>query len=205
MILVADTDIELTMRGLLSSPVTLGIRPIDFEVFTHPRHDPGCVHEGVSFLTKYSGEFSHGLLVLDHEGSGREDRTSNNLEDELDCEFRRTAWDERCKAIVLEPELEAWVWSTSPHVYAVAGWKGRGDELRSCLVGKGLWRDGEMKPHRPKEAFHVALRAARKPRSVSLYWQIAERVSLERCADRSFHVFRDTVRKWFSCTGEEHS
>ena len=50
---------------------------------------------------------------------------------------------------------------------------------------------------RPKEAFQAALREARRPRSSSLYQQIAEKVSLHRCKDRSFLEFMDVLRSWF--------
>ena len=37
-------------------------------------------------------------------------------------------------------------------------------------------------------------------RSASLYQQLAERVSLNRCGDRSFHDLRAILREWFSET-----
>ena len=92
---------------------------------------------------------------------------------------------ERGKAIVLAPELETWVWSDSPHVAAVAGWAER-PRLRQWLNDHGLWNEQESKPPRPKEAFHAALHASGVARSASLHRQLAERVSLNRCADRSF-------------------
>ena len=133
-LLVADRDIELTIRGLLSRPRALGIRCISHEIFVHPRHDPGCVHEGVAFLAAYSEEFAHALLILDHEGSGRDELAPVDLETELDHEFRKSVWTTRCRALVIEPELEAWVRNGSPHVYDVAGWGGQGERLRSWLI-----------------------------------------------------------------------
>ena len=56
---------------------------------------------------------------------------------------------------------------------------------------------GEVKPARPKEAFEAALREARKPRSASLYQQIAERVSLRRCTDTAFLELKSILNNWF--------
>ena len=120
----------------------------------------------------------------------------DDLQAALNQEFRASAWGERGKAIVLAPELETWVWSDSPHVAAVAGWAERRPRLRQWLNDHGLWNEQESKPPRRKEAFHAALHASGVARSASLYRQLAERVSLNRCADRSFHDLRTTLSGW---------
>ena len=139
-----------------------------------------------------------GLLIFDHEGSGREQEQPEDLQESLNEDFTRSAWGDRAKAIVLSPELEVWIWSDSPHVEAVTGWKDRQPSLRHWLTDQGWLRENEVKPVRPKEAFQAALREARRPRSSSLYQQIAEEVSLRRCKDRSFLEFKDVLRSWFS-------
>ena len=135
--------------------------------------------------------------MFDHEGSGREQESVEEIEESLDADFAGSAWGDRAKAIVLSPELEAWVWSDSPHVEAVAGWTGRRPPLRHWLAQHDWLRPNEAKPVRPKEAFQAALRETRRPRSASLYQRIAERVSLRHCADRSFLEFRNVLRRWF--------
>ena len=104
---------------------------------------------------------------------------------------------ERARAIVLSPELEVWVWSNSPHVDDVAGWKNRQPSLLSWMIDQGWLEEGEVKPGRPKEAFQAALREARIPRSASLYQRIAEKVSLRGCEDRAFLKFKDLLKDWF--------
>ena len=100
-------------------------------------------------------------------------------------------------SIVLSPELETRVWSDSSHVEEVTGWKGRRPRLRHWLVDQGWLRENEVEPEHPKEAFQAALREARRPRSASLYRQIAERVSLRHCTDGSFLELEDVLRDWF--------
>ncbi len=197
-VLAADKDMEHALQGLFTRTPALGIRPIEADILVHPQHDPACALRGVAFLSTFSEQYAYGMLMFDHEGSGKEQTPRQQLQRALDGEFARSPWGDRARTIVLSPELEAWVWSDSPHVDDVAGWKNRQPRLRSWLTAQGWLEEGAIKPARPKEAFRAALREARVPRSASLYRQIAERVSLARCTDRSFLEFRVVLRKWFS-------
>ena len=197
-ILAADKDMEYALAGLLRRPLALGIRPISHDVFVHPEHDPGCALRGVTFLSNFARQYRHGLLLFDHEGSGRESGSARHLQESLNADLSGSPWGDRARAIVLDPELEAWVWSDSPHVDRIAGWEQRQPGLRRWLVEQDWIQEPETKPARPKEAFQAALRAARTARSSSLYRKIAESVSLERCTDSSFRELRKTLRVWFS-------
>ena len=197
-ILTADKDMQYALSGLLSRPRALRIRPISFEVFVHPEHDPGCALRGAAFLSNFAEQYRHGLLLFDREGSGQESSSAQELQASVNEELSRSQWGDRAKAIVLDPELEAWIWSDSPHVDRVAGWDQRQPELRRWLVEQGWSEHLNAKPARPKEAFQAALRVARTARSASLYRELAKNVSVERCTDSSFQQFRDTLRSWFS-------
>ena len=196
-ILAADKDLEHALKGLLARPEALGIRPVDADVFVEPEHDPACALRGVDFLTNLSRQYGHGLLLFDHKGSGKEAATPQDLQTSLNRAFANSAWGERARAVVLAPELEAWIWSDSPHVDAVAGWRNRDPKLRLWLIEQNYLREGESKPRQPKEAFEAALREARKPRSASLYQQIAEKVSLRRCKDAAFLELKGILNDWF--------
>ena len=196
-VLAADKDMEHALKGLFTRPEALDIRSIQADILVHPQHDPACARRGVAFLSNLSKRYHYGLLMFDHEGSGREQDQVEELQESLDEDFARSAWGDRAKAIVLSPELEAWIWSDSPHVEVVAGWKDRQPPLRRWLIDQGWLQENEVKPTRPKEAFQAALREARRPRSSSLYQQIAERVSLRQCMDKSFLEFNEVLRKWF--------
>lgn len=196
-VLVADKDMEQTLRGLLPRHQSLEIRPLTYDIFSHPQHDPACVRHGVAYLSNFETQYDHGLLLFDHEGCGREQVAPETLQQDLNSQFNRTSWGERAKAIVIAPELETWVWNESPNVDLVAGWRGRSPRLREWLVAKGLLRDGESKPHDPKHAFHAALRRTGMARSASLYRRLAEKVSLQTCEDRSFQELKRTLQTWF--------
>lgn len=196
-VLVADKDMEHALKGLFSRPQAIGIRPVACDIYVHPQHDPACARRGVSFLSSFSTQYDHGLLLFDHEGSGREKTPSGDLQREIDGRFASSTWGKRARAVVVDPELETWVWSRSPHVDDVAGWSGRSPSLRHWLVSQGWLQEGASKPARPKAAFHSALRAAGVARSASLYQQIAEKVSLQHCDDRSFQRLQRTLQEWF--------
>ena len=198
-ILAADKDLEFALKGMLSRPKALGIRPVEAntDIFVEPEHDPACALRGVDFLDNLSGQYRYGLLIFDHEGSGKETTTPQELQKSLNAEFVSSTWGNRARAIVLVPELEAWIRSNSPHIADVVGWKNRKPRLRPWLTEQGWLQEGEVKPARPKEAFEAALRKVRKPRSASLYQQIAERVSLHQCTDTAFIELKSILNNWF--------
>lgn len=206
-ILAADKDLEFALRGILSRPEALGIRPVEAntDIFVEPEHDPACALRGVDFLDNLSGQYRYGLLIFDHEGSGKEATAPQELQKSLNAEFVSSTWGERARTIVLSPELEIWIWSDSPHVDEVVGWKNRNPKLRPWLIEQDYLQTGEVKPARPKEAFEAALREARKPRSASLYQQIAKRVSLRRCTDTAFIELKGILSNWFPPEKEENS
>lgn len=196
-ILAADKDMEHALAGLLSRPDALETRRIEVDIFVEPEHDPACALRGVDFLAAFAGQYRHGLLIFDHEGSGKVDIPASSLQTQLDNDFARTAWGDRARAIVISPELENWIWSNSPHVDEVAGWRNREPSLRDWMVERGWLAAGHSKPSRPKEAFEAALREAQKPRSASLYKQLAEKVTFRGCVDDAFRLFVETMRAWF--------
>lgn len=197
-VLVADKDMEHALKGLLARPAALGIRSVNADILVHPQHDAACAQHGVPFLAGFSNQYEYGLLMFDHEGSGKEDIPALDLQKQINKEFSRSTWGTLARAIVLSPELESWVWSDSPHVDDVAGWKNRNPPLRRWLADQGWVQKDEAKPRQPKEAFRAALRKAQTPRSASLYEQIANKVSLHGCRDTAFHEFKSTLQGWFS-------
>ena len=128
-------------------------------------------------------------MLLDREGSGQEHRrAAQEMETDLENRLWQSGWtgtegQSRAAAIVLDPELEVWVWSRSPHVAQVLGLSQV--ELQQILEGFPATSEG--KPRRPKEALLAALRRSGRPQSARIFQELAERVSLwahERAFDR---------------------
>ena len=109
-----------------------------------------------------------------------------------------THWAGCAAAVVIDPELESWVWADSPHVAQAIGWPGDMSSLRTQLRKEGLLVEGRAKPTDPKTALDRALRLSGKRRSSSLFQALAARVSLQGCVDPAFLKLRGTLQRWFS-------
>jgi hypothetical protein len=196
-LLVADKNMEASLRGLLSRSQSLRFRPVTFDLYVHIERDPGCLLRGHDFLRTFVGRHERALVILDHAGCGREAVERSALESEIEARLGDAGWGDRAAAIVISPELENWVWSDSPHIARALGWGGREVSLKDWLVEKGFLDAGAIKPARPKEAVELVLRTARKPRSSSIYFELAQSVSTDRCTDPAFLKLKSCLRGWF--------
>jgi len=196
-VLVADKNMEAAFRGLLCRYQALGIREISFDIFVHPNKDPGCRGESHRFLQSFSNRYRFALVVFDREGCGSEEERAS-LENNAEQKLASVGWSDRATVIVLDPELEIWLWNRSPHVERVLGWRDQAMPLRTWLVQNGLLLREDLKPERPKETLEVVLRKAKRPRSSSIYLQIAEQVSLTGHNEPAFRKLLATLRMWFS-------
>lgn len=205
-VVVADLDAENSVKTLLCHrQQSLGIR-LDFNPTRSPNgdllrcndHDPGCFKKAVDLLTPPQITHRHAMIMFDWHGSGQESRPSEEIEGELELALQQSGWPQgAAAAIVIEPELEAWVWADSPHVPTALGWGGNPSELRGFLESKGLWPQGAAKPPDPKEAFICALKETGQPRMARLFSRLAEITGLAGCQDRAFRKFRRTLQGWF--------
>ncbi|MEO5358155.1 MAG: hypothetical protein H7844_12785 [Nitrospirae bacterium YQR-1] len=192
-ILVADKNMEYTFNGILERKDSLKIRDITFYVQGHKLRDPGVYKGAHEFLKIYIGQYNYALVVFDREGCGCDD-TASEIAYVVQTNLNSNGWENRSKVIVLDPELEIWIWSDSPEVAQCINWDHK--ELRDWLAQKYLTTDS-TKPAKPKEAFEEALRVKKIPRSSSIYRKLAERVSFKRCEDSAFKEFTGTLQQWF--------
>lgn len=196
-VLLADLDAENAVTGILHRPQSLGIRPISFETIRHAMRDPGCCKDAPAMLQRYQSTHARALVIFDRHGSGRDTEDRMTIEAAVEDRLTSSGWRNRCAAIVLDPELEAWVWSDSPEVDAVLGWQGKEPSLRSALGNRGFLKEDQIKPEIPKEAMEWALRDVRKARSARIFSDLAARVGLTRCVDPAFAKFTGTLASWF--------
>ncbi len=200
-IIAADKDAQLTLQGLLGRPHSLEISPLkpnSYDVFVHAQHDPGCRKDAPEFLRPYLHVYRYALVLFDREGCGSSlDR--QRLEQEVEEALAENGWKEdHSAAVVIEPELEVWVWADSPQVAEALGWSQQGwNSLRQWLAQQKLWLPGQTKPPNPKKAMQQALRHAGKPWSAAIFRQLASTVSLKSCTDPAFRKLRCTLQRWF--------
>jgi hypothetical protein len=202
-VLAADKSMDYALRGIIRRHASLGMRPVDFQVVSYASgFDPGCYLRSHDFLRIFLPDYSHALVVFDHRGSGQESRAAGEVEREVEDRLRRSGWGDRAGVVVIVPELEVWVWGRSREVDHTLGWRGQAMGLREWLERQGLWPEGNIKPPEPEVAFEAVLRRLKRPRSASIYAQLAERVSLRRCQDRSFLRLVQILRSWFPASSD---
>ncbi|MCL4853651.1 MAG: hypothetical protein KJZ78_20030, partial [Bryobacteraceae bacterium] len=137
-VVVADADAEKAMQSLLIlRRKSLNIRDITFKVQRFAKRDSGCYGESHRLLQQFLRQFHYAMVVFDRHGCGQEDRSRLAIEGDVEQRLTRNGWKDRSAAIVLDPELEAWVWSDSPEVDQVLGWTGQTLDLRTWLRQAG--------------------------------------------------------------------
>ena len=202
-VVVADKNMQAAFSGLLTRHQSLGIRPILLDPqspLVHPRHDPGCWKDGPELLAIEHRHYLHGLLALDWEGcnSNRSvEETRHDLQERLD-RLTTPGWG---SVVVLQPELEIWVFAGSTEVDRALGWQP--GTLNPWLEQQGLLEPGQAKPARPKEAVEHAMAQKQQPRSSSIYRQLSRNVSFSRCTDPAFADLKTPLQQWFP--PEEHT
>ena len=198
-VLVEGADDVETMKALLGRHRSFGIRDMgsNFDVFPHPNSASGCV-DAHEFLRPFQQIYLYAIVLMDYAGSNYENRlTCENLKKRIEQNLTSSGWQDRSAAIIVNPELENWVWSNSHHVEEVLGWKDREPALQTWLIEQKWLESGKTKPAMPKEAMEAALRAARLPRSASLYRELAQKVSIARCEDPALIKLKQTLQTWF--------
>lgn len=198
-VLVADKRMEDTLRVALKRHASIGMRQIDFDIQRMPGHDSDSYRHSRDFLKFRINDYQHALTIFDYEGCGAETyMTPTAIEQQLNSELAKD-WNERAKTIVIDPELEKWIWSHSAHFSSSLRWKGELD-VWTWVEQNNFTLDGNGKPYRPKEALNAALLKARTPRSASIYKEIAEKVSFKNCQDAAFNRMLNYLRNWFPLT-----
>lgn len=207
--LVADKDMAEAIGGFLGRPAVdrvIGCRPFAFDGRRDIRvaagqNDCGLYVRANELLRPYVAEYRHAVVIVDEEwdGSPGADAICSRLADHLGD----AGWTaDRCLGLVVRPEADVWLWSSSPHSATALGWASW-DVLRPALETNGWLASGEAKPARPKEAAEWALKngETRTPRSAALYRKVASSVSVHKCEDTALAALLEALRGWFPLEG----
>lgn len=198
-VLTADKNMQFALRGALQRPDALRIRPIEFDFRVHAGRDGGARSSGADVLRSERRRFNKALLVLDYDGCGaRTGQSALDVEAQLDSELA-LVWGADAKAIVIEPELEAWVWGSDNALQSALEWPLR-QSIRTWLMENGHAIGLNEKPTQPKNAFEALVAVHKIPRSSAIYQLITARISLARCQDAAFLRLRRALQRWFART-----
>ncbi len=191
--LVADNTMKITLQQLLDRKESFGIRHINTDIYAHPNRDPGLLNEAGNFLNSFVDSYKYALVMFDREGCGQEKKSVQKLESIVQKQLNETGWENRSCVVVIEPELEVWVWTDSPHVSSVLGVTYK--SLKKLLSDNAI--TSNYKPLNPKELMEEILFRSRIPRSSSLYAKLAKNVSLKNCSDPAFCRLSKYLTSWF--------
>lgn len=213
--LVADGAMGSVVDGFLSKghlEGRLGCRQFEFDfdedVLESPRLGLGAdggIHKHCHRMLQENGymETHEKLVVMCDQQFGSE-RPAEEVRNEILEALRRNGWgDCRADVVVIDPELEVWIWQDSPHVEQVLGYSGAGS-LRDELKHGGEWPEGNDKPCHPKELIQQLCRKYRTPYSSAIYREISELVSVKQCKDPAFQQLVATLRFWFPRSGRNY-
>lgn len=201
---VADKNMEAMLAGFLGRPLahlSIGCGVFQFDAAQDLRvanglNDSGIYKAANELLQPYMNSHERVVVILDAAWSGAP--TSTEIKQRVEEHCAQAGWaPQNCRAIVIDPELENWVWQDNIHVTNALSASLSYDDLKRQLVAKQLWRTGEPKPHQPKEALEYLLRQNRVPRSSALYKKLAAKVSIQNCSDKAFLDLKLALRDWF--------
>ncbi|MBL7797044.1 MAG: hypothetical protein JNJ90_11175 [Saprospiraceae bacterium] len=196
-VFVADGHQKAVMEALLPRiPKSSNTAEFGFEVKVNPGKDSGTYIYSHELLRPYINQYRFALVVFDFEGTGVEhlplDQVKKNVQELLE----KNGWKGRSAVIVIQPELENWMWMDNRNVEQAIGWEEQ-VSLYDWAKKEGLLAEDATKPDRPKEAFLDALRLSRTPLSASIYGKIAAKVSYGKCQDAAFQDLIQQLKAWF--------
>ncbi|MCL2641325.1 MAG: hypothetical protein FWD53_10800 [Phycisphaerales bacterium] len=195
-VIAADGGIERVIRGILNRPESLGIRPLQGVKYSAFRPlDHGAYSRGHELAAQYQNTHEHALLIFDFDWKGRPADDASEMTREVENKLAKI-WGDNGRCVIIEPELEIWIWSDSPHVAKALGWDEM-PELRRWLEQQKLWEAGSPKPADPKKAYLRAIREKKIPPSNAIFNELAMNISFNRCQDRSFLRLKKVLRDWF--------
>lgn len=202
-VIVPDLDTENAVATLLtqrqrSLQIQLDFEPRDeVDLLRYAGRDSGCYRDAVDLLRPRAETHRHAIVIFDRHGSGADDQPREKIEEEIEEGLVKNGWSlESVAVIVIDPELEAWAWSTSPKVAETLGWSNN-EKLKTYLISQGLWNPEASKPIDPKQALALACREQHIPLNARIFAHLARTVGLQACQDPAFQKFREHLTKWF--------
>jgi hypothetical protein len=184
---------------------SLGIGPVDYEFIPDVLRDSSA--NAIELLRPFLRSCTHALVIRDLHGSGWEDRGLEALERMLVAGLLDSGWAEgRAAAIVVEPEIEAWLRFDSTHLRELIRERARRNRDSTALffqteINAAIDQNGGLnplgKPANPKEVFEHLLETFGVQRSNAIYGKLAGSESLRGCVVPSFNRLLHLLQGWF--------
>lgn len=201
--LLADKNMQAAFEGFLTRPgfyQSIRCGQFDFDPRQDVRvaagdNDPGLFTRGHELLSPFQSSHHRAIVVLDAAWGGSPG--VNAIKERLSTRITSTGWQEGTfQVIVIDPELENWIWQKNNHVACGLGYANI-EALMAEAVIQDAWPNDATKPTQPKEALEAILQRKRIPRSSAIYKKITSQVSIRRCRDGAFQELLTALQTWF--------
>lgn len=205
---LADEHMEKGLKAFFSRDdwhYAMGCRKADInpENNTDILRVPGCTDGGIwknaaENLDPFRDKYARAVIVLDEDFEPHPG--PDTLRADITEAMVKSGWDEeRFAVVVIQPELEAWLWAPNVNVALAFGHKDF-DQLRGALEKEKLWTPGEPKPHDIKAARDRAAGLGGKKTGGPIFKGVFNALSkkaLDRCVEPGFGVLRTALQTWF--------
>lgn len=204
LVYTADADAQAVIQAILKRHQSLGIHEVDAEVKRHPLRDSGIIQSGAELVRMEKGHYGKVLLMWDYHGSGRERRqTVEQSRAEIQDKLDTYTWKGKSTTVILDPELEEWLWHNLPSIATHLRWSVPKLEqaIENFILSSGHSRDVIFQDY-PKELFEFVMRnEAKRTISPRDFEQIAQRASLRDWeTSPSFRTLSKILKTWFPKT-----
>jgi len=201
--LIADLECEATLRGFFSRDQfhrSLSCGRFSFDLKEDLLRDtvgkdPGVWKNAHQLLRTKRLTHERAMIILDNAWDGSPDVEA--IERDISNNMIASGWPrDRFEVVVIDPELECWIWQDNSHVDEAFGHE-RPPSLRVRLREASLWPEDQSKPPDPKRAVEMTNSWYRFGAPSAVFNEIASRVSIRGCTDPAFLKMRGALQRWF--------
>jgi hypothetical protein len=162
--------------------------------------DGGIHRRAHALLRPYLPSHQNAVVMLDQHFGGR--LPAAVVRGEILNNLLRNGWSTECvEVVVIDPELEVWLWQRgNPHI-ARAFRYNESVSLEVFLEAAGFWPATALKPARPKDAARLLIRQCNAGVPMVVYSRIVENISVRGCQDPAFNLLASALRRWFPVEG----
>jgi hypothetical protein len=169
------------------------------DLYRVPGHtDPGIWKHAGENLRPFRDQYRYAVIILDADFDPYPG--AEVLRADISADMIKAGWaPERFAVIVIEPELEAWLWAPNQNVATAFGHDSF-DQLRGRLERENLWTPGQPKPNDLKRARDRAARLGGKKTGGPIFKGVFSEISnraCNHCVEPGFVAMRAALQGWF--------
>jgi hypothetical protein len=208
--LVADGTMAQVLNRFLSRGYfedRLGCRTFGFDfqqdvvVDVRNGNTDGGIHRRThTLLRPYLPSYQNAVVMLDQNFGRR--LPAAVVRGEILNNLLHNGWSAECvEVVVIDPELEVWLWQRgNPHIARAFRYY-ESVSLEAFLEAAGFWSATALKPARPKDAARLLIRQCNAGVPMVVYSLIVENISVRGCQDPAFNLLASALRRWFPIEG----